>query len=119
MRVLEFLYSQSKTRLANPSRTAHQLVSFDRDQLRPVDEFVAYRIIFRCEDFPSSSAIEPLAFRPMVLDPATRTAQARIELANPVQALKIGMFVNVVFAALGGAESTTPVISKTAVREHQ
>ena len=50
------------------------------------------------------------------LDPATRTAQARIELANPGQALKIGMYVNVAFAALGGAESTTPVIPKSAVQ---
>ena len=50
------------------------------------------------------------------LDPATRTAQARIELANPGQALKIGMFVNVAFAALGGAESTTAVIPKSAVQ---
>lgn len=50
------------------------------------------------------------------LDPATRTAQARIELANPGQALKIGMFVNVAFAALGGAESTAPMIPKAAVQ---
>ena len=50
------------------------------------------------------------------LDPATRTAQARIELANPGQALKIGMFVNVAFAALGGSESTTGVIPKSAVQ---
>ena len=50
------------------------------------------------------------------LDPVTRTAQARIELANPGHALKIGMFVNVAFAALGGAESTTVVISKSAVQ---
>jgi membrane fusion protein, heavy metal efflux system len=50
------------------------------------------------------------------LDPATRTAQARIELANPGQALKIGMFVNVAFAAPGGAESITPVIPKSAVQ---
>lgn len=50
------------------------------------------------------------------LDPATRTAQARIELANPGQALKIGMFVNVAFAALGGSESTAPVIPKGAVQ---
>ena len=50
------------------------------------------------------------------LDPATRTAQARIELANPGQVLKIGMFVNVAFAALGGAESTTAVIPKSAVQ---
>lgn len=50
------------------------------------------------------------------LDPATRTAQARIELANPGQALKIGMFVNVAFAALGAAESTMPVVPKAAVQ---
>ncbi|HEY5884535.1 MAG TPA: efflux RND transporter periplasmic adaptor subunit [Pyrinomonadaceae bacterium] len=50
------------------------------------------------------------------LDPATRTAQARIEVANPGQALKIGMFVNVAFAALGVAESTMPVVPKSAVQ---
>lgn len=50
------------------------------------------------------------------LDAATRTAQTRIELANPGLALKIGMFVNVAFAALGGSESSTPVIPKSAVQ---
>lgn len=50
------------------------------------------------------------------LDTATRTAQARIELANAGQALKLGMFVNVAFAALGGSESTTPVIPRDAVQ---
>jgi len=50
------------------------------------------------------------------LDPATRTAQARMELANPGQALKIGMFVSVMFAALGGSESTTLVIPRSAVQ---
>ncbi len=50
------------------------------------------------------------------LDPATRTAQARIELANPGQSLKVGMFVNVAFMTLGGAEATTPVIPKGAVQ---
>ena len=50
------------------------------------------------------------------IDPATRTAQVRIELANPGQALKIGMFVNVTFAALGAAERTTPVVPKDAVQ---
>jgi cobalt-zinc-cadmium efflux system membrane fusion protein len=50
------------------------------------------------------------------LDPATRTAQARIELPNPGQALKIGMFVNVAFAALSGSSATTPVIPKNAVQ---
>ena len=50
------------------------------------------------------------------LDPATRTAQIRIELANPGQALKIGMYVNVAFAVLGGSESTVPVVPASAVQ---
>jgi RND family efflux transporter MFP subunit len=50
------------------------------------------------------------------VDPQTRTAQARIELANPGQQLKIGMYVNVVFASLGGAQSTTPVVPVAAVQ---
>jgi len=50
------------------------------------------------------------------LDPATRTAQARIELVNPGRTLKIGMFVNVAFAALSAAEATSPVIPETAVQ---
>ena len=44
------------------------------------------------------------------LDPQTRTAQVRLELANPGQQLKIGMYVNVSFTALGGAQSTTAVV---------
>ena len=50
------------------------------------------------------------------LDPATRTAQARIELANPGQALKIGMYVNVAFGALRGAEATAPTVPASAVQ---
>ena len=50
------------------------------------------------------------------IDPATRTAQVRIELANPGQVLKIGMYVNVAFGALGLAEKTTPVVAKDAVQ---
>src|SRR5436305_5235903 len=50
------------------------------------------------------------------IDPATRTAQVRIELANPGQVLKIGMYVNVAFGALGNAEKTTPAIPKYAVQ---
>jgi RND family efflux transporter MFP subunit len=50
------------------------------------------------------------------LDPATRTAQVRIELANPGQMLKIGMYVNVAFATIGGAESTVPVVPSNAVQ---
>jgi RND family efflux transporter MFP subunit len=51
-----------------------------------------------------------------VIDQTTRTAQVRVELANPGQLLKIGMFVNVAFATLGGSESTTPVVPKVAVQ---
>ncbi|HVS20533.1 MAG TPA: efflux RND transporter periplasmic adaptor subunit, partial [Pyrinomonadaceae bacterium] len=50
------------------------------------------------------------------IDPATRTAQVRIELRNPGQALKIGMYVNVAFGALGVAERTTAVIPKGAAQ---
>lgn len=51
-----------------------------------------------------------------VIDQTTRTAQVRVELANPGQPLKIGMFVTVAFATLGGSESTTPVVPKIAVQ---
>ncbi len=51
-----------------------------------------------------------------VIDQTTRTAQVRVELANPGQLLKIGMFVNVAFATLGGSESTTPVVPRIAVQ---
>jgi RND family efflux transporter MFP subunit len=51
-----------------------------------------------------------------VIDQTTRTAQVRVELANPGQLLKIGMFVNVAFATLGGAEATTLVVPKIAVQ---
>ncbi len=50
------------------------------------------------------------------IDPATRTARVRIELDNPNQILKIGMYVNVAFGALGLAEKTTPVVNKSAVQ---
>jgi RND family efflux transporter MFP subunit len=50
------------------------------------------------------------------VDPQTRTAQARIELANPGQLLKIGMYVNVAFAALGSAGSTLAVVPVAAVQ---
>jgi cobalt-zinc-cadmium efflux system membrane fusion protein len=50
------------------------------------------------------------------IDPATRTAQVRIELANPGQVLKIGMYINVAFGALGLAEKTAPIVPKDAVQ---
>ncbi|MEO8434618.1 MAG: efflux RND transporter periplasmic adaptor subunit [Pyrinomonadaceae bacterium] len=50
------------------------------------------------------------------LDTATRTGQVRVELANPGQQLKIGMYVNVAFATVGGAEATVPTVAKVAVQ---
>jgi RND family efflux transporter MFP subunit len=50
------------------------------------------------------------------VDPATRTAQVRIELANPGQMFKIGMYMNVAFGAMGTAEKTMPVVAKDAVQ---
>ena len=50
------------------------------------------------------------------LDSATRTAQIRIELANPGQILKIGMYVNVAFSTIGPTASTIPVIPTNAVQ---
>lgn len=46
----------------------------------------------------------------------TRTAQARVELENPGQILKIGMYVGVSFGALGTGEMTAPVIPSAAVQ---
>ena len=50
------------------------------------------------------------------LDTTTRTGQVRVELANPGQPLKIGMYVNVAFATVGGAASTTPTVAREAVQ---
>ena len=50
------------------------------------------------------------------LDQTTRTAQVRVELANPGQMLKIGMYVNVAFATIGGSESTSPTVPASAVQ---
>lgn len=50
------------------------------------------------------------------LDAATRTAQVRVEVANPGQVLKLGMFVGVGFGALGTAEATAPTVPAGAVQ---
>ncbi|MEO5857946.1 MAG: efflux RND transporter periplasmic adaptor subunit [Pyrinomonadaceae bacterium] len=50
------------------------------------------------------------------IDQATRTAQVRVELDNPGQILKIGMYVNVAFGSMGVAERTMPVIPSSAVQ---
>lgn len=50
------------------------------------------------------------------IDVATRTAQVRIELPNPGQIFKIGMYVNVALGALGVGEKTMPAVPKAAVQ---
>ncbi len=50
------------------------------------------------------------------IETATRTAQVRIELANPGQMFKIGMYLNIAFGALGTAEKTAPVVPRDAVQ---
>jgi hypothetical protein len=53
------------------------------------------------------------------VDPQTRTAQVRIELANPRESLKLGMFVDVNFGgailAAGGGQAAT-VVPRSAVQ---
>ncbi|MDQ3634338.1 MAG: efflux RND transporter periplasmic adaptor subunit [Acidobacteriota bacterium] len=50
------------------------------------------------------------------LDESTRTAQVRIEIPNPGQKLKVGQFVSVAYATLGGSEKTAPLVPKAAVQ---
>lgn len=50
------------------------------------------------------------------INAVTRTAQVRVELENPGQILKIGMYVNVAFGSLGTAERTMPTIPSAAVQ---
>ena len=46
----------------------------------------------------------------------TRTAQVRVELENPGQILKIGMYVNAAFGSMGVAEKTVPTVPASAVQ---
>jgi RND family efflux transporter MFP subunit len=50
-------------------------------------------------------------------NPATRTAQVRIEAANRGQTLKLGMFVNVSFASARGAKPMVAVVPVAAVQQ--
>lgn len=50
------------------------------------------------------------------LETETRTAQVRIEIPNPGQKLKIGMYVDVAYAGLGVSERTAPLVPKEAVQ---
>lgn len=51
------------------------------------------------------------------IEPATRTAQVRVELQNPGRLLKVGMYVGVAFGAEGTAERTAPTVPSSAVQQ--
>ena len=68
------------------------------------------------ETYPNRTFRGRVSYVDPKIDQATRTAQVRIELANPGQMFKIGMYVNVGFATLGGAEKTMPTVPKDAVQ---
>ena len=68
------------------------------------------------ETYPNRTFRGRVSYVDPKIDQATRTAQVRIELANPGQMFKIGMYVNVGFATLGAAEKTMPVVPKDAVQ---
>jgi RND family efflux transporter MFP subunit len=72
--------------------------------------------IIAVEAYPGRVFRGQVSYVDPTLDQATRTAQVRIESANPHQILKIGMYVNVAFATLDGAESTTPGVAASAVQ---
>ncbi len=50
------------------------------------------------------------------IDQATRSPQVRVEVENPRQVLKIGMYVNAAFGSTGTAERTMPVIPASAAQ---
>ncbi|CAN5410480.1 hypothetical protein BH20ACI2_BH20ACI2_05670 [soil metagenome] len=70
----------------------------------------------------TTSAFPERVFRGQVtyidpsIDPATRTAKVRIELANPGLALKLGTYVNINFGSLGQSERTVPVVPSSAIQ---
>lgn len=70
----------------------------------------------------TSNAFPGQVFRGQVtyIDPnlneSTRTAQVRVELANPNSMFKVGQYVNIAFGALGMAERTAPVVPSSAVQ---
>jgi RND family efflux transporter MFP subunit len=68
------------------------------------------------DSFPEKVFRGHVAYIDPQLDETTRTAKVRIEVANPGQALKLGMYVKIALASQGTAERTTPVIPTSAVQ---
>lgn len=86
---------------------------FERDLARVV---VGSGASVTSDAYPGRVFRGRVAFVDPQLDPSTRTAQVRVEIANPSQALKLGMFVSVAFGALGTAEATAPTVPASAVQ---
>ena len=86
---------------------------FERDLARVV---VGSGASVTSDAYPGRVFRGRVAFVDPQLEPSTRTAQVRVEIANPSQALKLGMFVNVAFGALGTAEATAPTVPASAVQ---
>ena len=53
------------------------------------------------------------------VDPNTRTAQARIEVANPEESLRLDMYMDVAFMSAGGKGLTVPESAVQAIGEKQ
>ena len=70
----------------------------------------------RSDAYPDELFRGTVSYIDPTLDTKTRTAQVRVELANPGEKLKIGMYVDVAFAMLGGSEKTVPLVPKEAVQ---
>lgn len=68
------------------------------------------------EAFPNRLFRGKVAYVDPKFDEATRTAQVRVELANPDRQLKIGMYVRVAFGGTGDAERTVPTVPVSAVQ---
>ena len=66
--------------------------------------------------YPSNLFRGHVAYIDPNIEQQTRTVQVRVELENPEQALKIGMYVNVAFGSMDNAERTMPMIPVAAVQ---
>lgn len=72
------------------------------------------RVTITTPSYPGRQFSGTISYLDPRVDPNTRTAQARIEVPNPNQALKIGMFVDVALNTTGTQEAV--VIPKAAVQ---
>jgi RND family efflux transporter MFP subunit len=68
------------------------------------------------ESYPGEVFRGQISYIDPALDTNTRTAQVRIELPNPNQKLKLGQYVNIAYAGLGGSEKTAPLVPTDAVQ---